>query len=634
MYRLIFRKVKKIIPKISSTELIALRSGDVSIDRQILQGKITYPKPLEIQNKFPEKAVDRLLNDYDDSQIYPNNNNNKWVNELGKNKFFSFLIDEKYGGIKLSVNEMSNILTKMTSKSPALGVVGMVPNSLGPSELLLKYGTDKQKEKYLPKLADGTYIPCFGLTGPNNGSDATGQIDNGTVIIDAFGNPKIKITLNKRYITLAPVSNLLGIAFNLEDPDNILKGKKGISIALLEKGHNGLKQDSFHNPLNVGFPNGTIKGEIIIDMDDIIGGRENIGEGWKMLMECLAAGRGVSLPATANASSKVATFGMYNYIKLRKQFNMPLSNMEAIQEKFIKMVVDTWIIQSSIELMNDILDSGKKPAVLSAIMKQQSTERGRNVINHGMDIHGGAAICIGYNNFLEKFYRSVPIGITVEGSNTLTRSLIIFGQGLNKSHPYISDILDSVLEDDLTKFKISFNNIIKHSISLYGKTFNHYGRSELEKQIIDFACLTNFVALQGGNLKRLQMLSGDMADIFSNLFMAISVEYYYKKNNISTHLTNYIIHQIVNDNRVKINKVINNLGRERFLLNHLKKQPTTEYYKDNKDLFNEIVNNDVIIQDIKKNIHIDGILKDLEESVIDPTITNINKIINVGENYR
>ena len=262
----------------------------------------------------------------------------------------------------------------------------------------------------------------------------------------------IKVKLNKRYITLAPVANLMGIAFNLRDDDNLI-GKSGVTVALVERNHPGLIQDTHHNPLDVGFPNGTIKGEFYIELDQVIGGEKNIGNGWKMLMECLSAGRGVSLPASANASSKVASIGIYNYIKIREQFKLPLMKMEAIQEKFNRMITDTWIILSSVKLTNDILDSGKSPAVISAIMKQQCTERGRNVLNEAMDIHGGAAICKGYSNFLEKYYKSAPIGITVEGSNTLTRSLIIFGQGLNKSHPYIFPILDSVLNDDLNSFK-------------------------------------------------------------------------------------------------------------------------------------------------------------------------------------
>ena len=259
---------------------------------------------------------------------------------------------------------------------------------------------------------------------------------------------------------------MLGVAFNLEDPDNLL-GKEGITLALLNRDHPGLIQNTHHNPLDAGFPNGTIKGEFYVDLDDIIGGEDNIGQGWKMLMECLAAGRGICLPATANASSKVSTVGIFNYMKVREQFKIPLYKMEAIQQKFLNMIYNTWIIQSSVSLTNDILDSGNSPAVISAIMKQQCTERGRIVLNEAMDIHGGGAICKGYSNFLDKYYQGAPIGITVEGSNTLTRSLIIFGQGLNKSHPYIFPILESILNDDLVTFKQNMKNIINHSVKLY-----------------------------------------------------------------------------------------------------------------------------------------------------------------------
>jgi len=272
----------------------------------------------------------------------------------------------------------------------------------------------------------------------------------------------------------------MGIAFNLEDPQNLL-GKTGVSLALVKREHDGLIQETHHNPMNAGFPNGTIKGTIYIELDQIIGGSDNIGEGWKMLMECLSAGRGVSLPATANASSKVAAFGMYHYIQIRDQFRMPLSKMEAIQEKMNNIFYHTWVIQSSVALTNTILDDGNSPAVLSAIMKQQTTERGRIVLNEALDIHGGAGICLGYSNMLEKFYRSAPIGITVEGSNTLTRSLIIFGQGLNKSHPHIFSILDSILQDNSKDFQKELTEMVRHSVGLYLKTFCL--SSSLEKQI-------------------------------------------------------------------------------------------------------------------------------------------------------
>ena len=633
MYKQIFKFVKNRIPKISETELIALRSGNTSIDREILQGKVNIPKIYNYENKFPKEVLNKLLLDFDNSVIYPNNNDNYWIDYLAKNKYFSFLIDEKYGGIKLSVNELSNILTKITSVDPALGVITMVPNSLGPGELLTLYGTQEQKDKFLPKLADGDYIPCFGLTGPNNGSDATGSIDKG-FLVEKDGKVMIKVNLNKRYITLAPVANLMGIAFDLHDPDNLIN-KSGVTVALIERNHPDLIQNTYHNPLNVGFPNGTIKGEIYIDLEQVIGGEENIGNGWKMLMECLSAGRGVSLPATANASSKVSSFGIYNYIKVREQFKMPLSKMEAIQSKFNNMIYHTWIIQSAVGLTNDILDQGNSPAVLSAIMKQQCTERARHVLNDAADIHGGAAICIGYSNFIEKFYKSAPVGITVEGSNTLTRSLIIFGQGLNKSHPNIFPILDSILNDDIEKFKQSFNQMVKEAVMLYTRTFSF--NSNIEQQIIDFANLTNFVAIKAGALKKEQMLSGDMADIFSNLYLAVSVKHYHQNSLASVKLTNYILDRLYNENQEKINKIIDNLGYEKYLLQHLRKKNKLISYETEREIFNEIINNPNIIAEIKKNIHVkDNILQDLEDfnKLKEKNIFNedlYNKIINVDE---
>ena len=607
MYRLIFNSIKNRIPKISPTELIALESGNVSIDRDILNGNIKYPRKMKTVNKFPRDELEKLLDNFKEKPLFPDNKH--FIKELAKKKYFSFLIDEKYGGIRLSVNELSNILTKITTVDPALGVVTMVPNSLGPGELLTLYGTEQQRSNYLPKLANGELIPCFGLTGPNNGSDATGDIDEGYAFKEN-GKINIQLTLNKRYITLAPVSNLMGIAFNLKDPDNLLD-KSGITLALVERGHEGLIQDTYHNPLDVGFPNGTIKGTIILELDQIIGGKKNIGNGWKMLMECLSAGRGISLPATANASSKVSSYGIFNYIKIRDQFNMPLENMEAIKEKFNNMIYNTWIIQSSVDMTNDILDAGNSPAVISAIMKQQTTERGRSVISDAMDIHGGAAICVGYNNFLEKYYKSVPIGITVEGSNTLTRSLIIFAQGLNKSHPHIYPLLKSILANDLDTFKENFNNIISHSLNLYFRTFRF--SNDLEQQIVNFAALTNFVALKGGSIKREQMLSGDMADIFGNLYLAISVRNYHKNNNASEKLTDYIVQRLIIENQYKINKIVNNLGFERYLLFHLKKNNKAISYIHEREIFDEIMTNENIIKEIQKNIHKTGILKDYEQ---------------------
>ena len=613
MYKFIFKQIKEIIPKISETELIALNSGNTSLDRSIFKGKVILPSLAKTNDLFDVSKVDNLLKKYGDEVIYPNNKSKEMFDYIGKNKFLSLIIDEKYGGKKSSVNTMSNMLTKITTKNPSLGVTIMVPNSLGPGELLSHYGTEEQKNKYLPGLANGDYIPCFGLTGPNNGSDAAGPIDKGKVVL-LDNRPVIEVTINKRYITLAPVSNLIGLAFKLEDPNGLLSsGREGITVALIESSHPGLIKETHHNPLNAGFPNGTLKGTFKIELDQIIGGEQNCGNGWKMLMECLAAGRGICLPATANAASKVSTFGVFHYGMNRRQFNIPLIKMEGVQNKFVDMLYNTWLIQSSISLTNNILDNGDKPAVISAIMKQQTTDRARDVINNGMDIHAGSAICLGENNFIEKFYRSSPIGITVEGSNTLTRNLIIFGQGLNKSHPYIYPILENILNDDLESFKQNFKNIVKHSLSMYGKSWL-FNSDILEKQTIQFANLANFVALKGGAIKKEQSLSADMADLLSNIYIGYGVKWYHQNNNVSDKLTKYCIDRLTNENQLIINRIVDNSGLLKLFLFQMKSNPKSVSYDLNREIINEVINNKKIMNEIKKDIYMtDTVLEKLEK---------------------
>lgn len=616
MYRFIFNKVKNIVPRISNTELIALRTGNTHLDSQMFDGNVTLPKKISNVNnsKFDKSKIDLLLNKYGDSTVYPSKDTKDILYFLGKNKFFSFLIDEKYQGNKLSTQELSNVLTKISSKNPGLGVTVMVPNSLGPGELLSIYGTEDQKENYLPKLSNGECIPCFGLTGPDNGSDALGSIDTG-LLKEENGKRFVEVTVNKRYITLAPVSNLVGLAINLEDPDNLLKsGEEGVTVFLLEKNFPGLKLETHHNPMNLGFPNGTVKGNLRIPLDNVIGGEENVGNGWKMLMECLAAGRGICLPATANASSKTSTFGIYNYIKHRKQFNIPLIKMEGVSNKFCDMVYNTWLIQTSIAMTNNILDQGNKPAVISAIMKEQTTERGRMVINDAMDIHGGSSICSGPNNFTQKFYNGIPIGITVEGSNTLTKNLIIFGQGLNKSHPHIYDLYDSIVTDDLDKFKLHFKKMIKHSTKLLGKSYlGKLTTDNINKQTVDFANLSNFIALLGGQIKKNQSISSDMAGIMSNLYLAYSVMWYQENYKVSQKLTDYCLNRLLDENSVLFNRVIDNYpGSLRLLLKNMKRKNNSFNYDSNRELLNEIESNSKIMNEIEDNIFIDDSLKKLK----------------------
>jgi acyl-CoA dehydrogenase len=569
------------------------------------------------------------------------------MNDLGSMGFLGMIIDNKYDGNRLKISSQSKILTMMASYNPSLGVVTMVPNSLGPAELLQHYGTEEQKNYFLPKLANGTFIPCFGLTGPNNGSDAVGKIDEGTVeLVD--GNPKIKITLNKRYITLAPISNLIGIAFKLKDPNNLLKYKKeGITVALIESSQDGLIQNTYHNPNNAGFPNGTIKGTIFIEPDKVIGGENNIGEGWKMLMECLAVGRGVSLPATANGSSKYITLSIMNYINIRNQFNMPIGNMEAVREKFIDMFINTWIIHTSVQFTNNILDSGSTPSVITAIMKQQATERARNILNHGMDIYSGSGICIGDNNFFTKFYNSSPVGITVEGSNTLTRGLIIFGQGLNKSHPYIFPIFQSIQDNNQDMFNDNFNLLIKEIMSNYLNLLNPLNlahknpQSQLDYLTLKFSILANFVALMGGKIKSKQMISGNMADLLSNIYLGYSLVWYHHHhlNNKDNELRDFCIDYLNNEIEYKMNLIIDN-----YPINLLKPMliPLKNRIKysnlENKNKIYSMINNDVNLQNIlKEDIYYENTVLEKMEKL--RTINNENpeynklyqEIISVGE---
>jgi acyl-CoA dehydrogenase len=640
MYRYLFNHVKKIIPKISETEIIALKSGGTSYDRDIFIGKMDYNKlynsPLhrKCDNNL-EKEVIPLLEKVGSNPIYPSSNIKEIMEYIGNKGFLSMIIDKKYGGNRLSIESQSNILSKISSYNPSLGVAVMVPNSLGPAELLQHYGTEEQKNYYLPKLADGTFIPCFGLTGPNNGSDAVGEIDEGIVDIDENNKIGIRITLNKRYITLAPVSNLFGVAFRLSDPKNLLPNSKmGITVALITPASppsvpttpttpttatptttttatipttatTAKINSTYHNPNNAGFPNGTIKGTVFIDINDVIGGPSNIGEGWKMLMECLAVGRGISLPASANGSSKVITQTIMSYINIRKQFNMKIGNMEAVREKFIDMYANTWIIHTSVKFMNHILDSGQTPSVLTAIMKQQTTERARNILNHGMDIYAGSGICIGENNFLTKFYNSSPVGITVEGSNTLTRGLIIFGQGLNKSHPYIFPIFQSIQDNDVKAFKIYFNKMIKNTIVNYCSLVKR--QNKVDKATLKFSLLSTFVSLLGGKIKSKQIISGYMADILSNLYLIYSLiwyqHHYYNKS--SKLLTNYCMDMLMNDIEYKINLVIENYPETMLmpLLSPLKYKISYPKLEEKNILYKEIMSNKILQNIYKDDIY-------------------------------
>jgi acyl-CoA dehydrogenase len=565
MYRRIFNLSKTYLPKISKTEREALLAGGISIERDLISGKPDFNQYKHIYKyqklNIPEdinKNLNKFCSYIDDNKIMSEKKIPQNIFDMIKDyKLFGLNIQKKYGGLELDPNTRCKIVERITTSSGSIGSMVMVPNSLGPAELLHKYGTQNQKEKYLNKLATSEYIPCFGLTGLHNGSDAVNMSCSGNVI-EKDNKLYLKISFSKRYITLAPIANLIGLAVKISDPNNLLKvnlPNDSITVLLLEKDkyinkspkccENGCHRcvDSVyekknnidigyaHNPLDAMFPNGTITGQdILVPIDDVIGGKDMVGKGWMMLMECLAEGRGISLPASGYASSSSIVKYISEYCNVRTQFKTEIGKMEGIREKEAEIFVNTYIMYSMQNLFNSILSGGISSSVLSAIMKRELTEYSRINVNHAMDIVGGWGIIKNKNNILANAYQLTPIAITVEGSNILTRSLIIYGQGLIKSHKYIYPIIDSLEKDNLDRFKLYLNYLFLDTVTIYFKTIksNIIGNSDLinktdnlsrQYALLSYLCMINY----GPKLKTKEYISGRMADILSDLYKCYSI---------------------------------------------------------------------------------------------------------------
>ena len=435
---------RSILPQVSQTEQEALDAGTVWWDGELFSGNphwnklLALPKPVlsDEEQSFLDNEVEQLcamIDDWDVSHVRQDLSRQAW--QFIKDKgFFGMIIPKEYGGLQFSAQAHSAVVTKVASRSGTAAVTVMVPNSLGPAELLLHYGTQEQKDKYLRRLAKGQEVPCFALTGPFAGSDAGAIPDVGIVCYGDFnGQPNVlgvRVTWEKRYITLAPIATLLGLAFKLYDPDNLLGAEvaRGITLALIPTDTPGVNVGRRHFPLNSAFQNGPTSGkDVFIPMEYIIGGTERIGQGWRMLMECLAAGRSISLPASATGASKLAARTSGAYGRVRKQFHLPVGKFEGVEEALTRIAGNLYVMDAARVLTAQAVDLGEKPSVISAIVKYHCTERGRTIINDAMDVHGGKGICMGPDNYLGRFYQQTPIGITVEGANILTRSLIIFG---------------------------------------------------------------------------------------------------------------------------------------------------------------------------------------------------------------
>ena len=558
----VFALVSGIMPTISKTEQEALDAGDVWWEAELFSGKpdfsmvrnLSRPELSTREQAFIDGPVEQLcgmLNDWqithDDYDLSPE----IWQ-FIKDNGFFAMIIPEQYGGLDFSAYAHSEVVMKIGSRSGSAAVTVMVPNSLGPGKLLMTYGTEEQKNYYLPRLAKGEEIPCFALTGPTAGSDAGAMPDSGVVCYGSFDGKDsvlgIRLNWDKRYITLAPVATILGLAFRLYDPEHLLGDEedRGITLALIKTDTAGVEIGRRHFPLNQAFLNGPVRGkDVFIPLDWIIGGEEYVGRGWSMLMECLSDGRAISLPALGVAGAKMASRFTGAYARIRKQFHTPIGYFEGIEEPLAEIGGQAYAMNSARLLVLSCLDDGGIPSVISGIIKQQSMQRMRTVVNHAMDVHAGHAICMGPNNFLARYYQLVPVGITVEGANILTRSLMIFGQGAMRSHPYLLKEVSAVHNEDTKQGLVDFDRalyahagfVISNVVrSLWigltaarlllapGKGVTNYYYRQLVRMSASFALMTDAcVALLGGSLKRREKISGRFADALSNMYVLTAV---------------------------------------------------------------------------------------------------------------
>ena len=551
----IFALARNVLPPMSDTEREALEAGDVWWDADLFTGNPNWSKLLNYapavltdeEKAFLNGPVDELCAMLDEWKIFwewRDLPHEVW-DFIKRKKFFGMIIPKEFGGLGFSPYAHSEVVRKLSSRSLTAAVTVMVPNSLGPGELLMRFGTKEQQERWLPRLADGRDIPCFGLTSPEAGSDAASMIDSGIICKGTFEGREmlgLKLNWHKRYITLGPVATLLGLAFKAYDPDHLIGevDELGITVALIPTHLPGVSIGRRHLPAMQVFQNGPNWGrDVFIPLDYIIGGRERLGQGWKMLMTALAAGRGISLPSLSAAGAAYAARTTGAYARIREQFGISISKFEGIEEPLARIAGTAYLLDGARRLTCAALNEGHHPAVISGIMKLQATDRMRIVIDDAMDIHGGKAIIDGPQNYLGNLYRSVPVGITVEGANILTRNLIVFGQGAIRAHPYLLDEMNALRDDDRERGLDAFDRAFwKHVGHTFTNLFRAWGRSwsfglsapdasdatrfyrQLSRYAAGFALAADLALLTlGGALKRKEMLSARFGDILSELYL-------------------------------------------------------------------------------------------------------------------
>ncbi|MEO1244778.1 MAG: acyl-CoA dehydrogenase [Pseudomonadota bacterium] len=552
---------RKMLPSMSDTEREALEAGNVWWDGELFSGMpdwerlMSFPAPsLSVEEQAfvdgPCEELCRMLDDWEISHELADLPKAVW-DFMIEHKFFAMIIPKQYGGLEFSAYANAIVIQKLASRNATASSTVGVPNSLGPAELLLHYGTEEQKDRYLPGLADGSEIPCFALTSPQAGSDAASLIDSGVVCKGEWEGEEItgiRLNWDKRYITLAPVATVLGLAFKLYDPDRLLGDREdyGITAALIPTSTPGVSVGRRHYPLCVAFQNGPTSGkDVFVPLDYIIGGQEMAGKGWKMLVELLSVGRAITLPSTSSGGGQAASYASGAYARIRRQFNTSISNFEGVGEALTRIAGHTYTMNAAVAVTAGAIDQGEKPAVPSAILKYHCTELGRKVANDSMDVHGGKAIMMGPNNYLGRSYMATPIAITVEGANILTRSLIIYGQGAIRCHPFVLRELHAAGDEDEDRGLIEFDDAlfghVGYAISNTARSFvmalTHAKFSRvplntptrryyqnINRYSAAFALASDFAMLTlGGALKKRELLSARLGDVLSSIYLASCV---------------------------------------------------------------------------------------------------------------
>ncbi|MEE4218751.1 MAG: acyl-CoA dehydrogenase [Xanthomonadales bacterium] len=551
------KQFRRMLPEISETEQVALDAGTVGWEGELFGGKpdwaILKKQPyLELtleEQQFldgPVEELCRMTDSWEITHVDTDLNPKTWE-FLKKNRFFGMIIPKEYGGLGFSALAHRAVLQKIASVCAVTSSTVAVPNSLGPAELLLHYGTDEQKNHYLPRLARGEEIPCFALTGPMAGSDATSIPDYGVVCKQEYKGKEVlglRLNFDKRYITLSPIATILGVAFHMYDPDGLLGDKKelGISLALVPRGTKGLEAEKRHFPVNLPFLNGPVRGkDVFVPLDALIGGVDMAGQGWRMLIECLSVGRAITLPATSSGGSKMIARATGAYSRIRKQFNLPIGRFEGIEAGLARIAANTYATTALSRMTAAAVDLGEKPAVPSAIAKYHSTEMARDVITDAMDIHGGKGVILGPRNYLGRGWEGIPVSITVEGANILTRNLMIFGQGAIRCHPYVLKEMQAArIENAGERIKVFDDLLFSHvgysirnavrslvlglsfgkfaSVPHDRKTARYYKKLTRYSSALAFVSDISMLIL-GGKMKQKEHLSARLGDVLSNLYI-------------------------------------------------------------------------------------------------------------------